>query len=300
MTVKTRNISIVSSFVCLWLASLLSSDLETVCGFLLIFSFGILHGANDLLLFDKMALHKGKSAHTIILAIYVVLVILVFLLFLVIPLWALAVFILFSAYHFGEQHWERSKLKSPIGIKKLFFGIYGLFILALLFALNATEVLQIVFSISNYQFSPNILEYGFIIISMMFLAITGYLAFKQKNFRKNGIEELLYLLVFSIIFKISSLIWGFAIYFIFWHSLPSLYDQITFVYKDFNKKNALAYTKAAFPYWLISVVAIVVFYFVFKSMDVFYALFFSFLAAVTFPHTFAIHSMFKRMRKDKS
>ncbi|TXD84175.1 hypothetical protein ESY86_06210 [Subsaximicrobium wynnwilliamsii] len=300
MTVKTRNISIVSSFVCLWLASLLASDLETVCGFILIFSFGILHGANDLLLFDKMALRKGKSTHFIILAIYIGLVILVFSLFLVIPLWALSVFIVFSAYHFGEQHWERSTLNSPVWIKKLFFGIYGLFVLALLFVLNATEVLQIVYSISSYQFSPKILEYGFIIISLMFLAITGYLAFKQKNFRKNGIEELLYLLVFSIIFKISSLIWGFAIYFIFWHSLPSLYDQITFVYKDFNTKNALAYTKAAFPYWLISVVAMVAFYFVFKSMDIFYALFFSFLAAVTFPHTFAIHTMFKRIRKGNS
>ncbi len=298
MVNNTRNISIVSSFISLWLASVLSNNLETLFGFVLILSFGILHGANDLLLFNKMSKNEKKLKPYLILGIYIGVVLLVFLFFILLPLPSLLLFILGSGYHFGEQHWDHFNFQVSETIQKIFYGIYGLFILALLFMLNPEDVATIIFAISDYQVSTEILNIAFYTVSFSLIISTIYLAFRVENFQKIMVKELLYLLVFSIIFKISSLIWGFAIYFIFWHSLPSLYDQITFIYKDFNKKHLLAYIKKAFPYWIISVIAIVIFYYVFNSMEIFYALFFSFLAAVTFPHSFAINSMFKLMKKN--
>ena len=42
---KYFNFAIVASFFCLWLDSLLSNDAQIIVGFILILTFGILHGA---------------------------------------------------------------------------------------------------------------------------------------------------------------------------------------------------------------------------------------------------------------
>ena len=295
--VYTKNIAIVSSFICLWLASLLNKDLETLLGFILILSFGILHGSNDILIFESLSYLKAKQSKLVMLAVYVGIVIFIFILFSILPLFALAVFIVFSAYHFGEQHWEQLKFEGHRFLKSLFYTSYGLFILFLLFIFNTQDVIEIIETISNYRLEPNLIQALFYGICVLLGLSTVLVTLKNRNIIQNAITEILYLLVLSVIFKISSLIWGFAIYFIFWHSLPSLYDQVNFIYKKFDKNSLLAYTKNAAPYWLISVVAIVVFYYVFNEIDIFYALFFSFLAAVTFPHSVTINTMFKKINK---
>lgn len=170
---------------------------------------------------------------------------------------------------------------------------YGIFILSLLFWLNSTAVIEIVENIGARTISKAAISYLFYINLVIMAPVWTFFALKDKIFRYSILSELVYLVVFAIIFKISSLIWGFAIYFIFWHSLPSLYDQIHFLYDKVDKKGIWDYLRMAFPFWLISVVGIIILYYVFKDLDIFYALFFSFLAAVTFPHSLAIHEMFK-------
>jgi hypothetical protein len=55
---KYFNFAIVASFFCLWLDSLLSNNAQIIVGFILILTFGILHGANDLLLIKKIDYNK--------------------------------------------------------------------------------------------------------------------------------------------------------------------------------------------------------------------------------------------------
>ncbi|MGY8916478.1 MAG: Brp/Blh family beta-carotene 15,15'-dioxygenase, partial [Flavobacteriales bacterium] len=86
-------------------------------------------------------------------------------------------------------------------------------------------------------------------------------------------------------FKTASLLWSFAIYFILWHSLPSLVDQIRFLYGGVTKKNIILYLKTSFVYWAISVIGLALFFLFFGGdSDTFLSFFFSFLAAITFPH----------------
>jgi hypothetical protein len=73
-----------------------------------------------------------------------------------------------------------------------------------------------------------------------------------------------------------------------------LIDQIKYLYGNYSFNNFKLYFKSAFVYWLISLFGIVVLYLIFKDDTIFDALFFSFLAAITFPHAFVILKMFKK------
>jgi Brp/Blh family beta-carotene 15,15'-monooxygenase len=109
-----------------------------------------------------------------------------------------------------------------------------------------------------------------------------------------ALTELFSLVVLTIIFSSSTLIWGFTIYFIVWHSIPSLSEQIKFVYGDFKLESVLKYCKSAAPYWIISLIGMVGLYTIFSGDKHFYSLFFAFIAAVTFPHAFVMVKMFSK------
>jgi hypothetical protein len=59
----------------------------------------------------------------------------------------------------------------------------------------------------------------------------------------------------------------------------------------------IAYCRSAGIYWLVSIIGIALIYFTLKEEKLFNALFFSFLAAITFPHTVVITRMFRGKKK---
>jgi hypothetical protein len=68
------------------------------------------------------------------------------------------------------------------------------------------------------------------------------------------ISKLLECFLLTIIYhpvKSSSLIWGFAIYFVIWHSIPSIIDQIKFLNGSFSFPHFITYCKNAGFYWLL-------------------------------------------------
>lgn len=288
---KYSNISIVVSFFGLWLDSFFPNQIQIILGFSLIFSFGILHGANDLLLIRKI---KGENTITYwrMLINYITIVLTAVLLFIFIPWLAMLLFIIVSSYHFGEQHWNKKKLYSNPLMTKLFQTIYGLFILLLLFEFHEKEVMGIMYGITGIELTFINISLLLKIIGFILVALSFYNYNTSKVFQKNSAIELLYLLVFAVIFKVGSLIWAFAIYFIFWHSIPSLLDQIKFLYGEVSTTNFKSYLKSAFIYWLISMVGIIILYFILKEYKIFDSVFFSFLAAITFPHVIVIERMF--------
>jgi Brp/Blh family beta-carotene 15,15'-monooxygenase len=290
---KLFNFSIVASFIGLWIVSKVNPEFEIILGFLFIFSFGVLHGSNDILLILKLSSEKYKRNFFKVIALYVLTIIIAIVLFYVFPSIGLMLFILFSAFHFGEQNWEPINLNLKNIYKKIFYTTYGLFILFLLFKLNTNDVLDITASILSSSMGALWIDYVFLftlIFLIVFFAIN--LIINKKKY-KIFILEIFKLLIFAIIFEVSTLIWGFTIYFILWHSIPSLFEQITYIYGNFNKENATDYVKKAFPYWLISIIGLVVLYLVFNDNSLIYTIFFSFIAAITFPHTIVINRLFR-------
>ena len=289
------SFSIVSSFMGLWITSLLPEAFELFLGFILIFTFGMVHGSNDIMIVDKLS-KKKNSTFFKILSTYLVVVMAAIIIFYFIPVLALVLFILFSAYHFGEQHWEEVLSNLSLPLQKFFFFCYGLLILYLIFLFKVEEVIKIIYEITSLELNDIYASEVTQILFVILFLIIGKAVYKKQIAIKSVLRELFSLLVFAIIFNSSSLIWGFTIYFIFWHSIPSLLDQITFIYGDLKKKSILKYVKAALPYWLISLVGIAVLFLIFKDEKHFHSLFFAFIAAVTFPHAIVMLKMFSKKR----
>ena len=289
------SFSIVSSFFGLWITSLLPETFELILGFILIFTFGMVHGSNDIMIVDKLS-KKTNSSFFKILLTYLFVVTAAIIIFYFIPVLALALFILFSAYHFGEQHWEDALRNLSLATQKIFFFCYGLLVLYMVFSFNIEAVIEIVYEITALKLK-NIyaLQVTLTLLMILFL-ITVHAINKKQILVKSVLKEVFSLLVFAIIFNSSSLIWGFTIYFIFWHSIPSLLDQIKFIYGDLKKKSILKYIKAALPYWLVSLFGIAVLFLIFKDEKHFHSLFFAFIAAVTFPHAIVMLTMFSKKR----
>jgi len=72
---------------------------------------------------------------------------------------------------------------------------------------------------------------------------------------------------------------------VIWHSVPSIYDQIEFLYKKVNLKTLLQYFKKSGFYWAISIAGLTIL--VLKGDVIgesFYRVSYSFLVSVTIPH----------------
>lgn len=288
--------SIAASFLGLWITSLLPEKFELFFGFILIFTFGMIHGSNDIMIVNTLNANKKTNNFKVLLT-YLLVVSTAVLVFYLIPSIALILFILFSAYHFGEQHWNDTLFQMKKFTKRLFFFSYGLLILFLIFNSNVNEVKNIVYDITAINLVNLYTKHIIWSLSLILIMLTSIHVIKQDIRTNTILKELFSLVVLIIIFESSSLIWGFCIYFILWHSIPSLMDQITFIYGDYKKESVVKYTIGALPYWIISMVGIIALYFLFKDDKHFYSLFFAFIAAVTFPHAFVMLKMFSNKTK---
>ena len=289
------NIAIVASFLGLWIDSFFNHKSQIFVGFLLIFTFGILHGANDLQLIDKIDVLKDKKNSTLRILIYYIMFVLIGILsFYIFPLVALLLFIVVSAYHFGEQQWQKLPNDLPMFTLILYRFLYGFVILFLLFVFHTIQVQNIISTITTFKIPAGYFWETLKASGIAFIFINCFLYWKILQIRKKLLLEFFYLIVFAIIFKSSSLIWGFAIYFVVWHSIPSIIDQIKFLNGSVSKKHFLSYCKAAGVYWFVSILGIAFIYLVFKDEQLFNAVFFSFLAAITFPHVLVITKMFRK------
>jgi Brp/Blh family beta-carotene 15,15'-monooxygenase len=290
---NTLKLSVITSFAGLWLTSYLSNKYQTILGFFLILSFGVLHGANDLVLIDQLKSNK-KLDFVKIIGIYVSIVGISVLLFTNIPIVALLLFIIVSSYHFGEQHWNEIIKTNKSLVTSIFQFNYGLLILVILFYFNTKEVIEIIYEITKYTISAEHIEGAVLIALSVFVILSIRLYLISTEFKNNLIEQLFYLVVLAVVFKASSLIWGFTIYFIFWHSIPSLNDQLVFLYGSSTWADFKKYFKTAFIYWFISLIGVFGLYYIAKDMVVFDALFFAFLASITFPHFIVILNMYQK------
>lgn len=284
-----KNYKIVITFFLLWLTIQFDSEAENVLAYISILTLGLLHGANDIKLLARRGSIGTRSSYKILVT-YVAFVLCVGVLFYILPVLALFVFVVISGFHFGEEHLH-DKFTKGTRLLTYFFTTYGMLILFLIFYFNAEATSTIIYEITSYDLPDSFFLIGIGLLGISTL-IFSLVVYKNKNKEVSYIEEFIYILVFIALFKMANLLWSFAIYFVIWHAIPSLSGQIRFLYGNTSFASVVKYVKSSFVYWLLSITGVFSLYFYLRDdLYLFNAIFFAFLATITFPHVWVINSM---------
>ncbi|MGB0316520.1 MAG: Brp/Blh family beta-carotene 15,15'-dioxygenase [Flavobacteriaceae bacterium] len=261
--------------------------LQDAIAILGILTFGILHGANDLKIIARKTSQSDQSDRMKSFGLYIGVVFLGILLFFYLPRFALLSFVLVSCYHFGEQHWsgriKNSKLKPWI------YFIYGALVFNLLFTLQYLPSAQVISQITSVVLPPHFFWIGLLLTSSGFVILLG----GEKINSITVLMEIILLVVLALLFAYASLLFAFGFYFVVWHSIPSLNSQLKYIYGTTQQNAFLRYIKSALIYWLGALGGLFLFYYFIEVEEAYLvSIFFSFLAAITFPHAVVMGLMF--------
>ena len=286
---RLKSVKIVLTFFFLWITTQFDIQIENYLAYFFILSLGILHGSNDVKLVGSIN-NLSRAAYVKIVGLYVMTVAVTFVIFIIFPRIGLLVFVIISGYHFGEQHLN-DKLNSVKKKRFLLFTFYGLLIFSMIFFTHIDQVNVIIKDISGVALEK--IYYTYFIAGVALLTIIQtIIQSKTGSLNANIFEELAYLALFYVLFLNSTLFWSFAIYFIVWHSIPSLKDQIINLYDEVSIRTVKKYLKESLIFWIISVVGIILLVqFTKEDTGLFNLLFFALLAAITLPHVIILGKM---------
>ena len=277
------------------LSYLLPVIYQDIVGFLLILSIGVIHGANDLLIIKKYTKKDSIKSQISYFLYYLGLVFLGFLFFYTFPSIALLSFVLVSIYHFGEQHWESNLLTIYInkGSKMFPIILHGSTFFLIIFT-NNIDVVNDVLSSFNTIFLDHFVLQTLLIILFSIYMLTLLLF---EMYRRYFFGEFLFFLLLYLLTMNSTLIFGFSVYFIFFHSILSIKDQVRYIYDNDKSQYIKKYLISALPYFLLALFFLVGFYFFIdiNSINIL-PIIFTFLAAITFPHVIVIEKMYSTMK----
>ncbi|WP_010522241.1 Brp/Blh family beta-carotene 15,15'-dioxygenase, partial [Aquimarina agarivorans] len=207
----------------------------------LLFTIGLFHGVNDLYLNIKEQSIFVDSIK-LRLARYLVLAGFGFVLFYMFPLLGLSLFIIFSGYHFGEQHFY-CDTKGFYQTAYAFRFTYGLAIIGAMLFFHQQEVLAIIHRFLQVSTANNILT-----LKLLFIVLTilqSIYLFRLVILNRLKLRDWLLfqvdLLTLIVFFNTTSLLSSFCFYFIFWHSISSLRLQVLNDFETLNKTNSLLF-----------------------------------------------------------
>ena len=290
----TFRIIIFLSLFTLFLSNNLSGDYFYFTCYALILTFGIIHGANDILI-----LLKGKKATTKAVINktlkYFFIVVLICLVFFNLPTISLLFFLLFSAYHFGEQQWTIFENKNSNTLT-LFYFFFGSLIFTMLFTINSSEVSDVIFDITKFYIPKS--AYGISLLILLVINVV-FMLINYRILKAQLVHQFILFSVMSIVFSFFDLLPAFAVYFVYFHSIPSIIEQAEFLFEDSSVKSFRKFIIKGFIYWLVAIIFLAFLYMIVKDkIDFSLGIFFSFLAAITFPHVLVIYKMKEITRKN--
>lgn len=222
---------------------------------------GIPHGATDHLIYSELQKSNGHQMNwRAFLGFYLLTMAAYSLVWLLLPGISLLIFLIISAYHFGQSQvlyirWNNVSLK-----KRLLNLSWGTFILSALLITHLSEVLALLSSIIAI---PSILGqlnslslWGIVAIPAAATLLLWGLAIKEKVMTATELlREFLAIAMLLLVFNIAGLWMGFALYFGVWHAGSSMAAEI----RQFQRNRAYswqAFFRDALPFSLISLLGI--------------------------------------------
>lgn len=266
---------------------------------------GVPHGAADLLVANRNAGNSKKQFSKIrFLLVYLSRLFLFALILLLFPVAGTLLFILFSAYHFGETDLYQFKTDTLLG--KLFVVSYGLVILSVLL-LNHFEEVKPIFQLFPSGKENEVLIVWIGVHRYTIMSLSGILFFTAcfvyflRNIDSSQAEKGQFLIrlciILVILFNLPMLI-GFTFYFVIWHSIISITNIISYLRKD-NLYSKTLITKQIILYSALAIAGIGLFgltgYMLVSSTAIAGYTFLG-LAVLTAPHMQIMHDMYHSIR----
>lgn len=272
----------------------LSIESQFAISMLLVFTIGIAHGSVDNLLYLK----KSKMKPVRFYLIYLFLVGIYAATWFIFPLFALTLFLLISAYHFGQSQLTDSFKESKF-LHKILYALWGIALISALINLKQQEILtifnphedlQVVVTLvgSSYVNSIHVGSSIAVAVLMLYLAATNQFRIERLLF------ETFILSVINISFTVLPVLLGFTLYFVFLHSLKSLEDEFAYL-KNHEKLHAWGFIKKLLPNTVISIIAtsliFVGIHFDYIELSYGFVLF-VLISSITFPHAFVMEKFY--------
>ena len=260
----------------------------------LIFTVGIAHGSVDNILYMKKTKIKPLGFYLT----YLFLVGIYAATWFIFPIFAILLFLLISAYHFGQSQlvdcFRNEKL-----LHKIFYVSWGI---ALLSAFLNVKQIEIVALLNRYDdlrifattFDTSYLYYLHISSTVTVAFILLYLTITKQLLSGRMFFEFFMLILINVSFAALPVLLGFTLYFTFLHSLKVLEDEFNFL-KSKEHLHTWSFIKKLLPNTLISITAtLLIFagiYFDYINLSYGFVLL-VLISSTTFPHVFVMEKFY--------
>ena len=259
---------------------------------MLIIAFGIPHGALDHILFFK----KRNTSQIKFYSIYLGLVLSFIILWIYFPLLSLTLFLIISAFHFGESQFEEIEIKKYTH-SLLLYLIWGLSLLINLIFYNVNELNDFTTFFEDtesfyYLYNHEYITYGFILFNIVTVCmLLNLIRMKIINWNKLFSELFLFGLI-HLTFYLFPFIIGFTLYFVILHSIKVMNYEYNFLKNESKNFNWVNFLKLVTPYTLLSLFFTGLF-FVLSYNDIIPIsiplLSIIIISAITLPHAIVMH-----------
>ena len=269
-------------------------------------TLGVPHGAADLLVADHVVRKDGGQFRAVpFLAAYLGRILMFGIILWIFPVLGLLLFLLISAFHFGETDLARHELAGVAG--KLFTISYGLMLLGMLLLSHLEEVYPLLVFLDRG--SDMIGRMGMIERQRPLLLLTLFTALivtaimvhlRYHDFFRNWLhkEAILFPIMLLLLWRLPLLV-GFTFYFIGWHSVLSLQSIMRYLIR-INGVSAGVVWKQILLYSGLAVAGTALigasgYMFTEVNAMLWYA--FMALAVLTGPHMEVMHDMYGALRR---
>ena len=230
----------------------ISLENQLIYSSIFILLLGIPHGAIDHVLFFK----KRKMSQIKFYSIYLGLSFLFVALWHVWPITSLVLFLLISAFHFGESQFADISFRNIY--RNIFYFFWGLCLLSTLMFYNANELYEITSFFDDTIVLDKIYDKErigifFYLTNIITILSIFALVYYKKTDKDRLFSELFLLLLIHITFYLFPFIIGFTLYFVALHSLKVMNDEFKFLKKDEKNFSFLKFLKLLAPYSLLSI-----------------------------------------------
>ncbi len=273
----------------------LSDQFSIWLSLILIALVGIPHGAIDHMIHRIIETDSVKGKTSIhFYKTYLIRIVAFTFLWFVAPSATFFLFIIISAFHFGQTQYSTMELRS----KNLLSLLWGLFLFTTLFSfhLPVLEELSQHFALASLVFRTDYQTIFFIASAFLFI-FWSYLLLRQKDQLKVWYSDCAEIVVLILLFSQTNLLLGFSIYFAFSHSLKALGEEFLLLKGQKANYSIQKMIGDVAPYTLLAITGMVIGYIILTNLNLNVSLLLVLIvliSAISFPHIVLFDQLYKK------